>query len=381
MAADGQTVRTKQDLAATLQRLAVASAGSPHAWLHGHPAKVEFEFATQAFTPAPAMAPASTGAKPAPAVAECIVELRNHAEHGYGATYSVFCWYLDIAKTCGVTGIDVSDSLVVTSVRGPALGVVMSDWTVTAVDETLVDNKKQLAAALHDIVVGAFARFVFRKANVPGPESTNSTSSNSRLTLRRHAKHGYGLDFDDGLVVTSLRADTDASTKVGLGWRLKAVAGTSVASKRQLVSVLCSASKLSSSSSAHDNVSTEFLFSHTEPLHSTKPSTTTISLDRDPKHGFGLDVDDSLSVVTVSRSPRKQATGDFLAAQPGSINRLVAVNGTEVRTKHELLEALVQPSTVRSAEFRFQQHAPNVQPTYVTSCHALRSLSDGILKR
>eukprot|EP01043_Picozoa_sp_COSAG02_P064638 COSAG02_NODE_9510_length_2191_cov_25.016252_1_plen_284_part_00 len=274
---------------------------------------------------------------------------------------------MDIAKISAVTGIDVSDSLVVTSVRGPALGVVMPDWTVTAVGETPVDSKKQLAAALHAVVVGAPARFVFRKVSTAAPGIANSASSNRRLTLRRHAKQGYGLDVDDGLVVTSVRRDTDASRSVGLGWRLEAVAGASVTSKRQLVSALCSALELSSSSSIPNAVSTEFLFSHAEPLQSTVPSIASISLGRDQAHGFGLDVDDSLSVVSVSRSPRKIATGDFLAVQPGSTTRLVAVNGTGVRTKHELLEALVQPGTRLSAEFRFQQHSAVDQPKYAPS--------------
>jgi hypothetical protein len=82
VAVDGHQVRTKRELAATLQRLALASAGT---WFRGHPAKVDFDFATQAVT----SAPASTGAKAAPAVAECVVELRNHVKHGYGAFYTV----------------------------------------------------------------------------------------------------------------------------------------------------------------------------------------------------------------------------------------------------------------------------------------------------
>ena len=169
-------------------------------------------------------------------------------------------------------GIDVSDSLVIVSVRGPASGVVHPDWRVSAVNETKVRNKKQLAAALHAVAVGTNARFVLHKVNGVGSDSSSGNSSGkSCLILHRHVRRGYGLNLDDDLFVRSLRVDTDAYGKVKTGWRLQAVDGTPVTSKRQLVSALCSSSE--SSACVPNALSAEFLFRHAAPATTSSAPT------------------------------------------------------------------------------------------------------------
>lgn len=284
-----------------------------------------------------------------------------------------------------MVGIDVSDSLVIVSVRGPASGVVHPDWTVRAVNGTKVRNKKQLAAALHAVAVGSNARFVLHKVNGVGAGSTSGNrSGRSRLILHRHIRRGYGLNLDDDLFVRSLRVDTDAYGKVEMGWRLQAVDGIPVTSKRQLVSALCSSSE--ASACVPNVLSAEFLFRHangnTDPPQSIQPAkppmvplsdtivasaaaemavpvTHELVVHRDPKHGFGIDVSDTLTVTSISRSPRKQVA-DPLSAQSGS--RVVAVNGIGVKTKQELLNALSLSDTLHSAEFRFQQQGTTFEP-------------------
>ena len=376
VSAGGHKVRTKRGLVKVLQRLASSTVDSPEARFSGQPATVAFEFGTsQLVSSSSSSSSAAAALAAAGAGADRSASLVRHPKHGYG--------------------LDVSDSLVVTSVRGPALGVVEPGWRVVAVDGGAVSSKKQLAVALHAATVGEAVRFTLRQdAAASSPRGADGTGGTSRVTLRRHAKHGYGLDLSDDLTVASLRSDTDAASKVAVGWRLVAVGGATVSTKRQLVAVLASSSSISSAATTEGTTTaektiaftTEFAFQHSSATLPTAAVATTAAaandaqsaermrmlvLPRHPKHGFGLDVDDSLTIMAVSRSPRKPSAEKTMtpaAAQlppPGS--RLLAVNGVGISSKLQLAKALAQPETIESAEFSFRFPAAVVAAAGVTS--------------
>jgi hypothetical protein len=377
MSAGGHKVRTKRGLVKVLQRLASSTVDSPEARFSGQPATVAFEFGTsQLVSSSSSSSSAAAALAAAGAGVDRSASLVRHPKHGYG--------------------LDVSDSLVVTSVRGPALGVVEPGWRVVAVDGGAVSSKKQLAVALHAATVGEAVRFTLRQdAAASSPRGADGTGGTSRVTLRRHAKHGYGLDLSGDLTVASLRSDTDAASKVAVGWRLVAVGGATVSTKRQLVAVLASSSSISSAATTGGTTTaektiaftTEFAFQHSSATLPTAAVATTAAaandaqsaermrmlvLPRHPKHGFGLDVDDSLTIMAVSRSPRKPAAAEKTmtpaAAQlppPGS--RLLAVNGVGISSKLQLAKALAQPETIESAEFSFRFPAAVVAAAGVTS--------------
>ena len=120
--------------------------------------------------------------------------LHRHAKHGYG--------------------LDLSDNLVVRSLRSPAMGKVQTGWRVFSVSGRQVATKCDLARALQRLAAStadspgarfsgepAAVSFEFSTAGAPAA-AAGSSAEEVAVFLKRHEKRGYGLDMSDDLTVT-----------------------------------------------------------------------------------------------------------------------------------------------------------------------------------
>jgi hypothetical protein len=140
-------------------------------------------------------------------------ELTPHQTEQVSPKPNLACIQYDLSNTCSsrMPGTFLS-------CRGDAVGKIMTPgWRIITVGGGggPVSTKPQLASALHRVNptgAGATIDFTLRQVGPEQPAAASSVSGGAAektmvlVALARHAKHGYGLDLSDGLVVESIRS-------------------------------------------------------------------------------------------------------------------------------------------------------------------------------